>query len=242
MTTRRRMMMTANASHVNADGMITDSWDTFIKNVKKGKGPQYYNLGNYIPLDLGSHGLLNMEIIAFNPMWPNEDLSGYPNIALFSKELMNDQFDISEQSNGFHIPNGVFDTYRDKIPSFLPEHVKSNIVPIWKNLLTKKTQIPCGESLLTSTWTLSQSDFYPLDFGPTYINYYTFVGGPGRMNINQFNWSTRNKMKCANGSGPQRWALFDHSATEYPWMVTAEGKVDSTAKNLNVYLPLGFCL
>lgn len=242
MTTRRRMMMAGNVSHVNADGMITDSWDTFINNVKKGKGQQYYNLGNYIPLDLGSHGLLNMEIIAFNPMWPNEDLSGYPNIALFSRELMNDQFDISEQSNGCNMPNGVFDTYRDKIPSFLPEPVKSSIVPIWKNLHTTSTQESCPISLLTSTWTLSQSDFYLLDFGPTYINYYTFVGGPGRLNINLFNWSTRNKMKCANGAGPQCWALFDHSVTKYPWVVTTEGKVDKTARILNVFLPLGFCL
>ena len=242
MTTRRRMMMAGNVSHVNADGMITDSWDTFINNVKKGKGQQYYNLGNYIPLDLGSHGLLNMEIIAFNPMWPNEDLSALPNIALFSRELMNDEFDISEQSIQYSMPFGLYDTYRDKIPSFLPEPVKSSIVPIWKSLYTPDRFAASPASLLTSTWTLSHSDFCRLNFGGLDPEYYTYSGGPGRLNIKLFNWSTRNKMKCADGFGPQLWPLLDHSGTKFPWIVTGEGEVDKTAEFLNVYLPLGFCL
>lgn len=126
-----RRLMTASSSHVNGDGMITDSWASFIKNVKSGKAPSVYSVGNYIPLDLGSHGLLNMEIIAFNPPWLKCDRSGTPNIALFSKELLNDTLSSLKSGDCY---SGDFPKlvqwYESNIYPDIPSIIQQNIVPI----------------------------------------------------------------------------------------------------------------
>lgn len=43
---------------------ITDSWDTILTNIANGTAE--YKLGNYKPLDLGSEGTINMQIVAEN--------------------------------------------------------------------------------------------------------------------------------------------------------------------------------
>lgn len=41
---------------------ITDSWDTIIANIGNGTYREKYKIGNYKPLDLGSEGIVNMQI------------------------------------------------------------------------------------------------------------------------------------------------------------------------------------
>lgn len=43
---------------------ITDSWDTIIANIDNGTYASKYKVGNYKPLDLGSEGTINMQIVA----------------------------------------------------------------------------------------------------------------------------------------------------------------------------------
>ena len=43
---------------------ITDDWDTIIENINNGTYKTKYNIGNYKPLDLGSEGIINMQIVA----------------------------------------------------------------------------------------------------------------------------------------------------------------------------------
>lgn len=132
MTSRRRILL-PSAGHVDENGMITDSWDTFIKSVKSGKARKYYSIGDYIPLDLGEHGLINMQIILFDPMWPNEDRTGYPNVALFGKECLNDEVTwgslCSLDGKTNFDRNRVFN---ETIYSCLPEEVKRAIVSVYK--------------------------------------------------------------------------------------------------------------
>ena len=45
---------------------ITDSWDTIIANVQNGTAASLYSIGNYKPLDLGTEGIINMQIVAKN--------------------------------------------------------------------------------------------------------------------------------------------------------------------------------
>lgn len=43
---------------------ITDDWDTIIANINNGTYATKYSVGNYKPLDLGSEGTVNMQIVA----------------------------------------------------------------------------------------------------------------------------------------------------------------------------------
>lgn len=45
---------------------ITDSWEQILTNIDNGTYRSAYKLGNYKPLDLGSEGIINMQIVAFD--------------------------------------------------------------------------------------------------------------------------------------------------------------------------------
>lgn len=45
---------------------ITDSWDTIIANIDNGTYSTVYKVGNYKPLDLGTEGTINMQIVGIN--------------------------------------------------------------------------------------------------------------------------------------------------------------------------------
>lgn len=48
------------------DQEIEDDWDTIIENINTGAYQYKYKLGNYKSLDLGSEGIVNMQIAAYN--------------------------------------------------------------------------------------------------------------------------------------------------------------------------------
>ena len=45
---------------------ITDSWDTILANIDNGTYKTKYKVGNYKPLDLGTEGTINMQIVAMD--------------------------------------------------------------------------------------------------------------------------------------------------------------------------------
>ena len=231
--------MAGNVSHVNADGMITDSWDTFINNVKKGKGPQYYNVGNYIPLDLGSHGVLNMEIIIFHPPWLLADRSGTPNVALFSKELMNDKL----STDYAHFSEVV--AYMKSVESFIPSNILQHIPQV---LFPYKRYGSSGRLAFGTSWCklwILNSDMLNV------AGQYNYPGnGMSADTLFSFlNWSASQRIKyLANGQGPRSWFVY-HASDEdrqpgYTTGIDESGEFNSSASHgpYSAYCPLGFCL
>lgn len=254
MASRRRLIAT-QTSHVDSNGMITDSWDTFIKNVKSGNARKYYNLGNYIPLDLGTHGLLNMEIIAFDPTWLREDLEGYPNIALFSKECLNDVFTGADIVGGDY-GSGFLKPYKVKIPTFLPDWLKSEIVPVYK----PDGGMPSASSSMYIDTTYPAYPTWSLSHG-----YDVFKGlinnsssedkRRGMLDLNRFNFFSENRYR-ANGENTPGWAILGggiDSGKSYvyyipngtkPTYLPSKEKLDGTQSyySISIGYPLGFCL
>ena len=66
---------------------ITDSWDVIIANIDNGTYKSKYKIGNYKPLDLGSEGIINMQIAAFD-VDDLADGSGKAPITWIGKELL----------------------------------------------------------------------------------------------------------------------------------------------------------
>ena len=66
---------------------ITDSWDTIIANIDNGTYSTKYKIGNYKPLDLGTEGTINMQIVAMDAD-ELADGSGYAPLTFIGMELL----------------------------------------------------------------------------------------------------------------------------------------------------------
>lgn len=66
---------------------ITDSWDQIIASIDDGSYVAKYNLGNYKPLDLGTEGIINMQIVAMDAD-ELADGSGTAPITFVGRELL----------------------------------------------------------------------------------------------------------------------------------------------------------
>ena len=66
---------------------ITDSWDTIIANIDNGTYSTKYKVGNYKPLDLGTEGTINMQIVAMDAD-ELADGSGYAPLTFIGMELL----------------------------------------------------------------------------------------------------------------------------------------------------------
>ena len=66
---------------------ITDSWDTIIANIDNGTYSTKYKVGNYKPLDLGTVGTINMQIVAMDA----DELAsgGYAPLTFIGMDLLN---------------------------------------------------------------------------------------------------------------------------------------------------------
>lgn len=68
------------------DAEITDDWATIISKIEAGTYKTAYKVGNYKPLDLGTEGTINMQIVAFDT---DECVSGAKApITMIGKELL----------------------------------------------------------------------------------------------------------------------------------------------------------
>lgn len=77
----------APSGGVVVDGVIQDSWETIIASTQNGKYRDWYQIGDMKPLDLGTEGTVNMQIIAFDAD-ELADGTGYAPITWISKELL----------------------------------------------------------------------------------------------------------------------------------------------------------
>ena len=114
------------------DVEITDSWDTFIENIELGLADSKYKLGNYKPIDLGTEGNINFQIVG-NSL--DEDPEG--NLAPFSlvaKETLNTskRMNASKTTAGGYLASEMRNTTLPAIKNTLPSNIKSHIKTVKK--------------------------------------------------------------------------------------------------------------
>ena len=122
------------------DVEITDSWDTIIANIDNGTYAAKYKIGNYKPLDLGTEGTINMQIVAFDA--DNLASGGKAPITWISKELLatehtmntsNKTVDGETAYTAGGWEHSDMRTYlKGTIKPLIPETVKNAIVPVTK--------------------------------------------------------------------------------------------------------------
>ena len=111
------------------DVEISDDWDTIIANVNDGTYATKYKIGNYKPLDLGTEGTINMQIVAMDAD-ELADGNGYAPMTFVAKELL-------ETQHRMNI-NASTNYYYPEIPSWK----RTNGYDFWKFESTNKYYTP----------------------------------------------------------------------------------------------------
>jgi len=116
------------------DAEITDDWATICANVDNGTYATEYKVGNYKPMDLGSEGTINMQIVAID----NEE---GPLVFVAKELLVTDKSMTSTGTNAGGYPaTDVMKPYlNDTILPLVPEVVRQHIKAVSKTSYDKTT-------------------------------------------------------------------------------------------------------
>ena len=130
--------------HVDANGQITDSWETIIASIDNGNYKSYYSVGNYKPLDTGADGIVNMQIVAFD-LDIKADGSGNAPITWIAKELL-----VNQKAHGAYAQCQYWS--KSKIRTYLNETVKSNLPSCVQNAIVSVEKISRGYDTTNSNF------------------------------------------------------------------------------------------
>lgn len=107
------------------DTEIADSWDAIIDNMANGLHATAYKLGNYKPLDVGSEGTVNMQIVAM------DDEKGP--LTFIAKELLstNKQMNSTQTNdNGYPATNVIKPWLGNRVYPLLPAVIRNAVKPV----------------------------------------------------------------------------------------------------------------
>lgn len=211
------------------------SWEAVSKAIEKGTYKDVYKIGDTVPLDLGSEGIINMQIAAFDAD-TLADGSGKAAITWIAKELLRGSYMNSGSNNEGGWQSSEMRSYcEETVLGAIPEDVAEIICPVLKksnagrDSLTVETSdriwIPSRSevSQLSSTDALrDQGSLYPL-----------FSDDASRI-----------KFYMLNGAAyKQPWWLRTASAVNstHFWYVNDSGAIRSGYSSYHRYFAFGFC-
>ena len=139
------------------DEEITDSWDQILASLDDGTYATKYNLGNYKPLDLGTEGTVNMQIVAIDTDVAANGTGTAP-LTFVAKELLNTpkQMNPGYQSGvegtgaiGGWEKSEMRQYLNDTIKPLIPANILSHIIAVTKTQPAYDT----SDALFTQTTT-----------------------------------------------------------------------------------------
>lgn len=113
---------------------ITDDWDTIIANIDNGTYKSKYKIGNYKPLDLGSEGIINMQIAAFDKDSLANENGVAPITWISYKQLTKTPYSQLTQGrvNG-NWENDMLRKYiQEQVIKYIPSNVRNRIAEVMK--------------------------------------------------------------------------------------------------------------
>lgn len=222
---------------------ITDSWDTIIANIDNGTYKTAYKVGNYKPLDLGTEGTINMQIVAIDA----DELangSGYAPLTFVGMELLNTNHRMNPSLTPASAPydegtGGVggwkkceMRAYlKNTIKPLIPSNVKSRINNVTKYSQSFDTSGAYGIAASTE------------DIWIPSLHEITGVGNESGVIYNGiFNSDNARKKMKVGGSSALIWWLRSSRSIKHFFHIDSSGSYDkSYAYDVNA-IALGFCL
>ena len=151
---------------------ITDSWDTIIANIDNGTYATKYKVGNYKPLDLGTEGTINMQIVAMDA----DELAsgGYAPLSFVGMELLNTsqkQYDTKEiiDWNECLVRTNYF---KNTIKPLIPSNVRGRLQRVNKSYFSKNSTT---EISVDDLWIPSLTELFSHASAKRYYSGYTVI-------------------------------------------------------------------
>lgn len=208
---------------------ISDSWDQILAACSDGTASTKYKLGNYKPLDLGTEGVVNMQIVAMN-----KDIlaSGNGNAPLtwISKELLANKrsMNYGSATTGGWESTIMRKILKNNIKPLIPAAVAAGI----KEVTKYSNSIDPANNNATTTDDVWIPSYREIFGGTSYES-----SGPVYTDLFD---SKSTRIKNHNDSAAGWWLRSAYSGSEYCY-IDGKGTQYSTSPNRDIGVALGFC-
>lgn len=218
------------------DVEITDSWDTIIASIDAGTYKTKYKIGNYKPLDLGTEGTVNMQIVAMD----EDDLAsgGKAPLTFIAKELLATAhvMNSTKTTEGGYEASGMRTYLNSTILPLIPSNVAARLQNVNKIQSTYENGavVVNGQTTVEKIWIPSNHEIFS-----TASTYYESQGAT-YSKIYEI-YSNLIKKNISSGSAGVWW-LRSASTAEHFRLVNSSG-IDAYNRATYTYcVCLGFCL
>lgn len=227
-----------------------NTWEGVFASIDKGTYATDYSIGDTIPLDLGSEGIINMQIAAFDT--DNlADGSGKAPITWISKELLTTKHRVNQLLKQTTGDNGEI-TYtegtggiggwekselrayiNDSIKPMIPDVVRNGIKKVTKNQPAYDTKgLLFEQTVVDDVWIPSKDEV----FGSESMYY----------NLFQDTNDNRCKIRINDGVATVWWlrdvlSLNDVNKLRNFYFVFGNGSLGNNASTMTYWTTLGFC-
>lgn len=223
---------------------IEDSWDQIIAACEDGTYKTKYKLGNYKPLDLGSEGVVNMQIVGMD-VDNLADGSGTAPLTWLSKELLKTDKrmnpSLSGTSGNYTEGTGSIGGweksemrvyYQNTLLPLIPENVRENIVEVSKSH-------PANDIAGNSVTQTTVDKVWP----PSYTEMFASSGATNQPRYKAVfpDNESRKKAKVGSTSFSNYW-LRSARKTYYFYYIYTVGDYSSNSANNSCGVVLGFCI
>ena len=205
---------------------IADDWDTIIANINNETAASKYNVGNYKPVNFGSEGIINMQIVGKNV----DTLADNTGTATFSFVAMN-QLNTKQKmvSDTLKTEGWKNSDLRDYVNTTIKNLIQSNVKHAIKTIL--KTSPAYGGSVQTEDdlWIPTKNEI---------SNSSSLYGG--------IIYDDASRQRSQLNSNPSAWYLRTNISNGYTYLsVKASGEINSNGVqgHANTYgVVIGFCM
>ncbi|MBP5710564.1 MAG: hypothetical protein J6W84_06265 [Bacteroidales bacterium] len=232
---------------------ITDSWQDILDAIDNGTYKAKYKVGNYKPIDFGSRGILNMQIVAFDA----DDLAngdGTAPITWISDNLMFHHMnpDISTDEQGYRIEGtgaiggwnkcAMRSYLKETIKPLILQNVRNRIVEVTKSSVGYDTtgEIVLNELTSDDVWIPSAREIFGAEFGAE------TVGTVYNKVFNNSNLGSRIKKGANNNTAYMWWLRSARHQSRFASVSDsggyASGSSSTTQPSRSNGVALGFCL
>jgi hypothetical protein len=219
----------------------TNEWDAVIASVNNGTYKTKYNIGDLIPLDLGTEGTVAMQIVAMD----TDELasgSGTAPITFISQQLLKTYYKMNYSKKSGTIGTGTLGGWehtemraylKDTIKPLIPSNVRSAIKEVKKYSKIYDVSETEQNNVVTTddVWIPSKKEIAITSSaetsGPTYS---VFSDDASRV-----------KMKTGAASGEIWWLRSAYSTTSF-CIMNSVGRSTSDRVNQRYGVALGFCI
>lgn len=216
-----------NRDHLDIrDAMeLEDDWATIMTACDDGSYAQKYKIGDWKPLDLGSEGVVNMQIVAMD-MDTLADGSGTAAVSWVSKEVLYTDKAMNNRSDatGGWESCAVRSYMKEEIKPRLSSEILNSIVDVVKTQTSYDGSTTVSQTTIDDIW----------------IPGYAEVFGTGGMYTKLY-FDNNSRLKPRSGSDNCAWWLRDVYNSTYYRIISTSGATSTITPTSKRFIALGFC-